>query len=464
MPLKQASLSTGHRVREAVFAGAVGLWLGLALLKFGNPVIFDDLISPPRDLLELRVQSWPVVWGYWLLLPIVLLGLTVARWRVQRPLWIVLLPAIWLIWQFVAGTQTIDPRLTRLSVTHFCSCVICFYLGHFALSRVQNLAPLWLSLAAAFGLVMAIGFQQHFGGLEETRRFFYSYALPKMAEKPPPEFFQKMASNRIYGTLFYPNTLAGVILLLLPSLTGSLWRSTHLSRPVKAILVGVVAVLGLACLFWSGSKAGWLIMLVLGAVGLLHSSLPKQVKLWIVGALLVAGLGAFALKFQDYFKRGATSVSARLEYWRAAWDVMGKKPILGSGPGTFGMAYRQIKPPSTEMARLAHNDYLQQGSDAGIPALLLYTGLNVGLLGLLYRRRDHFLRGSEFGLWLGLLGVALQGVLEFGLFIPAVSWPQFLFLGWLSGVVESAPATLGNTFLETNRHQAQPPASLPPTK
>jgi hypothetical protein len=39
----------------------------------------------------------------------------------------------------------------------------------------------------------------------------------------------------------------------------------------------------------------------------------------------------------------------------------------------------------------------------------------------------------RFSVWLGLMGWALQGLLEFGLYIPALAWPAFAFLGWLLG-------------------------------
>ena len=32
---------------------------------------------------------------------------------------------------------------------------------------------------------------------------------------------------------------------------------------------------------------------------------------------------------------------------------------------------------------------------------------------------------------LGLLAWVLQGVVEFGLYIPALAWPAWLMLGWL---------------------------------
>jgi hypothetical protein len=36
--------------------------------------------------------------------------------------------------------------------------------------------------------------------------------------------------------------------------------------------------------------------------------------------------------------------------------------------------------------------------------------------------------------WLGVLGWSLQSLVEFGLYIPALAWPAFTFLGWLLGL------------------------------
>ena len=40
---------------------------------------------------------------------------------------------------------------------------------------------------------------------------------------------------------------------------------------------------------------------------------------------------------------------------------------------------------------------------------------------------------SGFWLWIGLLGWTLQSFVEFGLYIPALSWGAFFWLGWLLG-------------------------------
>ena len=39
-----------------------------------------------------------------------------------------------------------------------------------------------------------------------------------------------------------------------------------------------------------------------------------------------------------------------------------------------------------------------------------------------------------FAIWLGAAGLAVQELVEFSLYIPALAWPFFLMLGWLWGV------------------------------
>src|SRR5262249_7800521 len=153
----------------------------------------------------------------------------------------------------------------------------------------------------AFVLVLASGFNQHFGGLEETRRWFFDVYLPTLSRPPPAEFIQKVQSDRIYATLFYPNTLAGVILLGLPIATAWLRRLPNFTPSAKALLVSLVVLGSLACLFWSGSKAGWLIIVISGAVAFLRLPLERRLKAMVLALLLMAGLAGFLVKYRNYF-------------------------------------------------------------------------------------------------------------------------------------------------------------------
>ena len=362
------------------------------------------------------------------------------------------------------------------TVIHFASCLAAFYLGLLVLARMR-LAKLAL-WGAALGLILNLvnACQEKFGGLELTRNsiidrlvtpsvlenwleFRYTTldhpekspsqpgdegkTIPAEIEKQiaalppetaakvrelPLELVKRMYSTRLYGRMFYPNALAGVILLLLPVSLALLLGQARWGRLRIALALGLAAV-GSACLYWSGSKAGWLIAIVLPGAWFLHLPLSRKLKLSLAVAAMVLGLAGFAVKYPDYLDRGATSVGARFGYWRAAAQTAMEEPLLGTGPGTFQLAYKRHRGPGAEQTRLTHNDYLQQASDSGWPGFALYAAFIGGAAWVLARRRmdDPLLIAAR----LGLLAWALQGCVEFGLYIPALAWPAWLMLGWL---------------------------------
>jgi O-antigen ligase len=155
----------------------------------------------------------------------------------------------------------------------------------------------------------------------------------------------------------------------------------------------------------------------------------------------VCGVTGFFVKYASFFERGATSVVARFDYWRAALQTTAANPVFGTGPGTFGVAYLAIKNPESEMSRLAHNDYLQQASDSGVLGCLSFAGLVLCVLLRGYTRPTDPDRAVRFLVWLGFLGWALQSTMEFGLYIPALAWPALSMAGWLLRTQpESAPS------------------------
>jgi O-antigen ligase len=162
---------------------------------------------------------------------------------------------------------------------------------------------------------------------------------------------------------------------------------------------------------------------------------------WLLAIGLVAGgLIVFGVRFQSYFAKGATSVGARFDYWRVAAKVTVQHPAVGTGPGTFQRPYGSMKRPESEMARLVHNDYLEQFSDSGLIGGLSYAAW-LGLLLWTIGRRT-WVEGEwlAFAIFAGLLGWFIQGFIEFSLFIPALAWTAFTLAGCLLGLGPPAPA------------------------
>jgi O-antigen ligase len=426
-----------------LFGALFGAFLGLTLLKFGNPPIFEQWVSAPTNAAEFLLGCpWPIGWAYAGLAVLLGLGLFAARPVSRAPVWLVVLPLVWFAWNLAAGSQSVDAQLSRLTLFHFAACGVCFYLGYFCLGQAERLTAFWVGLAAGFLLVFASGIEQHFGGLEQTRRYFFAYLYPQMTEVPA-EYLKKMSSDRVFSTLFYPNAFAGVILLLLPALLSLIARARERFTPAARGFLLVLAFLAaVACLVWSGSKGGWLLLLGLSFVALLRLSFDRRVKVVLVCGLLLTGLTAFGWKYASFFQKGATSVVARFDYWQAALRTANAHPVFGTGPGTFAKSYATIKRPESEMARLVHNDYLEQASDSGWLGFLGYSAFIGAGLYRAYPRRGaakcshpSLAESDEgwlvFAVWLGVLGWAIQGLFEFGLYIPALAWPAFTFLGVL---------------------------------
>lgn len=461
-----------HRLTgQQLYALVFGLFLGLAIVKFGNPIILDHKITPPASLTEFWTDSWPAYWGNRLLALLVLAGVWLAitikpRWPSVGWLWV--LPTVWFGWQLVSATQTVDRTLTEATLWHFAGCLACYFLGALVLGSGSTLRWLLVGVLAAFAfcLVRAVNqrlveFPRDRQALLEGERNGWTNFPPDVLQQMKREGFiistngmdvtnpvimAKYEKGRVHGTLVYPNALAGIVLLLWPLTIVMAVNSTRQFRSATRVVVIVLTVLlGGAGLFWTGSKSGWLIALVVGGASVFRLNWSKRWKGMTLVTFMVVGLAVFTFRFHGYFARGATSIGARFDYWRAAVRTTEVHLLFGSGPGTFQRPYARLKSPDAEMARLTHNDYLEQFSDSGIIGGISYAAW-IGLLLLTLGRRVWGLKDTlPFAVFAGLLGWGLQGLVEFGLYIPALAWLAFSMLGglmgWVANHIDNRPMT-----------------------
>ena len=495
-----------------LYALAFGLFLGLCLWKFGNPVILDHQIEPPQTPGAFLDFAWPPRWANWILPPLVAAGAALFfqgrnatqrregakaqspgrkirtdqntatddstgdfnRFASSRPCGFALrilrfLPLVWLVWQFLSATRTVDAGLTTATLWQFSGCVACYFIGAVLFSNRATQNVLFIGVLAAFALCLVRAVDQkvfefpleHQMLTEGQRCGWTNYPAEAVAEMKHdriiintngvdvanPVILEKFKKGRVSGTLVYPNALAGAILLLWPvSLALAFSVAKKLRPSVRFAAIALTILLGGAAFFWTGSKLGWLISLGVAGLFLLRLDWPKKLKIAAVAAVLAIGLGVFAVRFHHYFSAGATSVGARFDYWRAAVQTTFANPLLGTGPGTFQRPYAQIKTPESEMARLAHNDYLEQFSDSGVIGGLAYGAWIVLALRLAGKK---LWRGGDtisFAIFAGVLAWFVQGAGEFSLYIPALAWMAFTMLGICVAFPEStAFATTSTT-------------------
>ena len=442
-----------------IYALVFGLFLGLCIWKFGNPVILDQKISSPTTPSEFWNFAWPPHWANWILLPLIAVG---AILTFQKPItwpqskWLWLLPLGWLGWQFVSASHTVDADLTTSTLWQFSGCVACYFIGalFFRDQRMVHFLLIGILAVFTFCLVRAVNqklfeFPQNYRVLAEGEKSSWTNFPPETivemkrdnvivttngVDVANPVILKKFEQGRVAGTLVYPNALAGLILLLWPVALALAFKSTRELKPlIRIAAIALAMFLGAAAFFWTGSKLGWLTGMVISGICLFQLNWPKRFKLVAGLMIIILGLGIFAARFHHYFAAGATSVGARLDYWQAAARTTKENPVFGTGPGTFQRPYALLKSPEAEMARLTHNDYLEQFSDSGIIGGLTYgTWIFLTLVAVgktLRKKNDVF----AFAVFAGLLGWFIQGFGEFGLFIPASAWTAFTLLGCLVG-------------------------------
>ncbi|HRI13626.1 MAG TPA: O-antigen ligase family protein, partial [Verrucomicrobiota bacterium] len=339
---------------ERLWAIGFGLFLGLAILKFGNPVVLEARIQPPQSFAEVLHQPWPLRGAFVGFALIAALGLP---WlgrrlpdqlrRTSKYLWVPL--ALWGAWQTIAASRSVDGSLTSLTLFQFAGILLAYAYGLTLLSDRRILA--WSVLGVLLGLCLClmrantqrwVEFPSDRAMLLEGERTgwtnFPAAALESMkvdgliihtngVDVANPVILSKLQRGRVHGTLVYPNALAGAILLVLPVGLYLVWTVTREQRPlIRWAAFGLLAYLGGSALLWSGSKSGWLIALAMGVTGLMRLNVSRRFKVGLLVLVVGAGLLVFGLRFQGYFAAGATSVEARFDYWRAAVQIAVANP------------------------------------------------------------------------------------------------------------------------------------------
>ena len=250
-------------------------------------------------------------------------------------------------------------------------------------------------------------------------------------------------STGVYGNLAQPNHFANYIALGLISL-GLLFQQ----RKLHAAYVVLLAAPLLLVMTLSGSRSGWLYLLMMAALAAWAGRGRPELRLLLRYALLLlAGFAVMHGLVQLPFMQGAgnnynivqrmfgdnTSGGIRLYLWHEAWLMFKQSPLLGAGFGQFAWQHFQLGPwlqrtHITGLYNNAHNLIFQLAAEAGIAGLLvLFAGLGVWFNGL---RRDSWTAAHWWGY--AVLGViSIHSLLEYPLWYAYFMAVAAILLGAL---------------------------------
>ncbi len=212
-----------------------------------------------------------------------------------------------------------------------------------------------------------------------------------------------------------------------------------------------------AHLYYTGQRAG---VIALAAAFLLLSAawlIGRRFRNPVLGAacslLLVAALGVGGLGAGMAVSKWRTGVAlpldssllVRYQSYVSAANMLFDRPILGHGPGAYAITYSNYWTPfekdwfaqELRVNNHVHNDLIEVGIDAGLPAAGAYLGLL--LLGAGYSLLMAFTavaplrRRLGYALAAAFIAFLVDGLFGFNLRVPVSAAMLFLLLGVLEG-------------------------------
>ena len=176
---------------------------------------------------------------------------------------------------------------------------------------------------------------------------------------------------------------------------------------------------------------------------MLRAGLALALLIAIFGGVVMLGGESVLSRFVGTVN-SADPTTGRVHYWRGTLEVIRHNPIIGSGLGSFGVAYT-LYDTRNGLFRLeqAHNDYLQVLSDAGIVGGLL----GLAFIAILFRQgfarsqsADTFRSGVATGALAGCFAVLVHSFFDFTLHTTAngLLFLTLAALATLNGRVEQS--------------------------
>jgi O-Antigen ligase len=157
--------------------------------------------------------------------------------------------------------------------------------------------------------------------------------------------------------------VAGLAVALVVADSGGRWALLR-----ELVVVAPASALGTALVL--GLDGGWILLAGVPAIAILFVPRPARIgrALALGAGLVAASLATLAVVATD----ASYALGNRPDYWRAALDVVAAHPVVGSGAGSFGVAWRPDV-PGVEDARNAHSLYLETLAELGPVGLALVS-------------------------------------------------------------------------------------------
>jgi O-antigen ligase len=246
--------------------------------------------------------------------------------------------------------------------------------------------------------------------------------------------YSEIPYNRelISGSYWNHNHLAGWLEMSIPLLLAVIvfryheeWRALQIVLLLFQVLVFILTL----------SRGGWMSLgtALLFMSGWIYFSSTVRVKKYILlfASISVLILGITILNssalttrlYHSYDGVESSTLVTRIKTWRATAEMIYDNWLVGTGPGTFALAFPEYQPAGVRnRVKHAHNDYLHFIAEAGVGVIfiicvMIYNIFSRGFKKL--RSRDKFIRMTTLGSLGGIVAILVHSLVDFNLHIPA---------------------------------------------
>jgi O-antigen ligase len=239
----------------------------------------------------------------------------------------------------------------------------------------------------------------------------------------------RLRTGRAVGTLGFPAALASILILGLPL---SLVEAIESAGPARAawIAAAIVQILALVATRSLGGAVSLAVAVLACLPG--WKDLPAPRRKLVVGAILLAGaLVAAPRLLGSGTGSAAQAAELRSANWRAAISMIVSHPLLGVGPGNYGVAFPLHRTWASNETQHAHNAYLEAISDVGLPIAPFLVMAVASLIAWTRERDDPETRWRRRGLSLACLAWSAQNFFDFTAYLSASAIPFLAAAGLL---------------------------------
>ena len=292
-------------------------------------------------------------------------------------------------------------------------CVIVNEFDHKARRRI-----IWLVITLG-GTLSTYSLLQYFG------IFSHAWWLPKQF---------------LAATYVNHNHFAGYLELVIPAALAML-TARSVARSTLSKLALVLALVPMFAAFaLTQSRGAWVslgLSLLIMLLFMVSRDRSRARTMVILALAIVAAVSTIYFVGDMMSSRIATITAAqegedvsggRFKIWQGAIGMIKERPLTGAGIGDFDHGFYRFRPFGLNVrAVYAHNDYLHMAAEMGVvaPFIMLWLFIVAIREGLKKREKSPY----AFGCAIGIMSLALHGMVDFNFHIPA---NMILFTVWLA--------------------------------